>query len=135
MPRLSGWFIRAALIHLALGFTIGALMLANKGVRLHPAMLRLLPLHIEFLLMGWTMQLALGVAFWILPRFLVGRPRGNERIAWLAFGLLNSGVWLVALGSLLAAPAAFVLAGRLAEVGAAVAFGVHLWPRILSRIG
>jgi hypothetical protein len=135
MPDLSIWFVRAALVHLTFGFTIGALMLANKGVTIHPAMLRLLPAHIEFLLMGWTLQLALGVAFWILPRFMSDRPRGNERLAWLSFALLNGGVWLVGLGSVLVGPPAVVLLGRLAEMGAAVAFAAHLWPRIISRIG
>jgi hypothetical protein len=135
MPNLSIWFVRAALVHLTLGFTMGALMLANKGVMLHPAMLRLLPAHIEFLLMGWTLQLALGVAFWILPRFMSERPRGNERLAWLSFVLLNGGVWLVVLGGVLRGPAGVVLLGRVAEMGAAVAFAAHLWPRIISRIG
>ena len=49
MPRLSRWFIRCALIYLALGFTFGALMLFNKGVPFYPALWRLLPTHVEFL--------------------------------------------------------------------------------------
>jgi hypothetical protein len=122
-----------ALLHLLLGFTFGALMLANKGLPLHPALWRLLPAHIELLLLGWTMQLALGVAFWILPRFLTDAPRGKETGAWLAFILLNGGVWLVSLGALLAAPPVVVFLGRAAEAGAAVAFGWHIWPRIISR--
>ncbi|MCI0393751.1 MAG: cbb3-type cytochrome c oxidase subunit I [Chloroflexi bacterium] len=133
MPRLSAWFVRAALVYLALGFTFGALMLANKGVPLHPALWRLLPAHIEFLLVGWTMQLALGVAFWILPRFWAEPPRGNEAGAWLAFGLLNLGVWLVGWGAVLAAPAGVIFLRRLAEIGAAVAFAAHAWPRIIPR--
>lgn len=128
MPRLSCWFVRAALIHLALGFTLGSLLLFNKGVPLHPLVWRLLPAHIEFLLLGWTAQLALGVAFWILPRF--GGSRGDERPAWAAFVLLNAGVWLAGAGASLAAPAVIPFLGRAAEVGAAVAFAVHAWPRI-----
>jgi hypothetical protein len=31
MPRLSVWFVRAALVYLALGFTCGALLLAHKA--------------------------------------------------------------------------------------------------------
>jgi hypothetical protein len=134
MPRLSQLFIRTAFVYLLLGFTFGALMLANKGVPLHPAFWRLLPAHIEFLLLGWTLQLALGVAFWILPRFWDGPPRGNEAGARLAFVLLNLGVWLVALGALLAAPAAVAFLGRTAELAAVVAFGFHVWPRIIPRL-
>ena len=36
MPRLSVWFVRFSLIHLFLGFTIGGLILANKGIPFAP---------------------------------------------------------------------------------------------------
>ena len=134
MPRLSRLFVRTAFVYLLLGFTFGALMLANKGLPLHPALWRLLPVHIEFLLFGWTLQLALGVAFWILPRFWDGPSRGNEAGARLAYVLLNLGVWLVALGALLAAPAAVAFLGRTAELAAVFAFGFHIWPRIIPRL-
>ena len=73
MPRLSVWSIRTAMLYLGLGFLWGALMLFEKGAPVAPSLLRLLPMHIEFVLIGWTMQLAMGVAFWILPRFSHGR--------------------------------------------------------------
>ncbi len=134
MPRLSQYFIKLALLHLVLGFTFGALMLANKGLPIHPGLWRLLPLHIEVLLLGWTMQLALGVAFWILPRFLADQPRGNETGAWLALILLNGGLWLYSLGVFFSAPKLLLFLGRTAEVGAVAAFVWHIWPRIISRI-
>lgn len=133
MPRLSQLFVRTAFVYLLLGFTFGALMLANKGLPLHPAFWRPLPVHIEFLLFGWTLQFALGIAFWILPRFWDGPPRGDEAGARLAYVLLNLGVWLVALGALLAAPAAFAFLGRMAELAAVVAFVAHIWTRIIPR--
>jgi hypothetical protein len=134
MPRLSQWFIRTALLNLLTGFTLGALLLAHKGVPYWPALWRLLPVHVELLLIGWTAQLALGVAFWILPRFWREPARGNQPAAWVAFILLNSGVWLVALGSWYALGAALFW-GRMAELGAAVAFAVAVWPRIVGREG
>lgn len=134
MPRLSRWFVRSALGYLLLGFTLGALMLGNKGIPLSPALWRLLPAHMEFLLIGWVMQLALGIAFWMLPRFLGGAPRGSETGARAAFVLLNLGIWLVALGTVFAAPAVVRFVGRAAEVAAALAFGLHIWPRIISRL-
>ncbi|MBI3329087.1 MAG: hypothetical protein HYZ81_20585 [Nitrospinae bacterium] len=130
MPRLSCWCIRGSLLYLAMGFTLGGLLLFHKGVPLHPAVWRLLPMHIEFLLLGWTLQLAMGVAFWILPRFLGRLERGNEATAWLAFGCLNIGVLLAGVGWTLGVPAIVPFLGRLAEVGAAVAFAVHAWPRV-----
>jgi cbb3-type cytochrome oxidase subunit 1 len=128
MPRLSVWMIRTALIHLLLGFTIGALLLANKGVLIDPFLWRLLPIHIEFLLLGWTLQLALGVAFWILPRFQNERPRSS--LAWLAYILLNVGIGLVAISLIFVATPMLVFYGRLAEVGAVAAFALHAWPRV-----
>lgn len=135
MPRVSRWFIRASLLHLALGFTLGALLLWNKGVPIAPWLGRLLPAHVEFLLAGWVFQLVMGVATWIFPRFGVRRsPHGSEGAAWTAFVLLNGGVWLAALGPL-AGPgaggaAALPLAGRLAEAAAAVVFAANVWARV-----
>ena len=128
MPRLSVWFVRAALSYLAIGFTLGALLLANKGVPLHPLTWRLLPAHIEFLLFGWTVQLAFGVAFWILPRWQT--QRGDVRPAWLAFACLNTGIWLVVLASWLATPAWVLAVGRILQVVAMAAFARHAWPRV-----
>jgi len=130
MPRLSCWYIRGSLLYLALGFTFGGLLLFHKGVPLHPMVWRLLPMHIECVLLGWTLQLAMGVAYWILPRFLAGPERGNEAAAWLAFGLLNIGVLLAGVGWTLGVPPIVPLLGRLAELGAAIAFAVHAWPRV-----
>lgn len=129
MPRLSAWFIKAALVYLALGFTFGALMLANKGVPFANWAWALLPAHMEFLLIGWMAQLALGMAYWIFPRFS-GGSRGNSVWAWAAFGLLNLGVWTVALQTVLGLDRWIFLAGRLAELGAGLAYGMHAWRRI-----
>lgn len=130
MPRLSRWAIRTALLCLVVGFTFGGLMLFNKGTPIHPALWRLLPAHVEFVLIGWMGQLILGVAFWILPRFSRGPARGSESLAWLAFGLINLGVWLAGVGPLLGASPLLAVLGRLAEAGAAAAFVAHAWPRV-----
>ncbi|HSM55911.1 MAG TPA: hypothetical protein VK879_07125 [Candidatus Sulfomarinibacteraceae bacterium] len=135
MPPLSIWFVRSALIHLFLGFSVGALMLGNKGVPFEPGLWRLREAHIELLLIGWLVQLALGVSFWILPRFWESPVRGNVTGAYVSFALLNAGVWCVVLGTSLDLSSRWLLLGRLSEVGAAVAYAVHLWPRIVSREG
>lgn len=132
MPRLSRWFVRASLIYLVIGFTLGGLVLFHKGIPLHPLLWQVLPAHIEFLLLGWTVQLAMGVAFWILPRF--GGSRGDEKPVWAAFILVNIGVWLVGLGLSVRAPALIPFLGRVAEVGGVTAFAFHIWPRI-KRLG
>lgn len=135
MPRLTRLCMRAALVYLGLGFTFGALMLADKGVPFAPWLLQLLPLHIEVLLFGWTVQMVMGVAFWIMPKFGGGTSRGREWFAWAAFGLLNTGVWLAGAGPLSGLPAVVALGGRLCEVSAAACFVVHAWPRVKPMLG
>ncbi len=134
MPFLSRLFVKTALVYLTIGFTFGALMLANKGVPFYPLLWRLLPAHMELLLLGWTVQLAFGVAFWIVPRYWQG-GRGNTRGAWLAYFLINIGVWFVALQGILALPGVWLLLGRVLEAAAVIAFASHIWPRIVSREG
>ena len=99
MPRLSQWLVRTALIYLLLGFSVGALLLAHKGIPWQPLLWRWLPAHIEFLLMGWVVQLTMGVAFWILPRFWQRARRPWEGFVYLAWLLLNLGIWLVVAGT------------------------------------
>ncbi|HET9707063.1 MAG TPA: hypothetical protein VFP39_02035 [Gemmatimonadales bacterium] len=129
MPRVSIWLIRAALLHLWAGFTLGALLLANKGAGFAPGMWRWLPVHFELLLVGWFVQLVMGVAYWIFPRFGMTRAaRGREQLAWAAWGFLNAGIGLVCLGEM-SAQAALVLVGRLAEVAAAASMAGNIWAR------
>ncbi len=130
MPRLSVWFIRLSLLYLFLGFTLGGLMLFNKGVPLHPLVWRLLPSHIEFVLFGWTVLLVMGMAFWILPRFTKQPVRGNETLAWAALVLTNAGIWLVSLASFYPLYGWLSFMGRSAEAGAVFLFVLHAWPRI-----
>jgi hypothetical protein len=133
MPRASRWFIRASLVYLALGFTLGALLLCNKALAFTPDLTRLLPAHIEFLLVGWVIQLVMGVATWILPRFGVPRSAyGTACAAWVAFAALNAGVWLVAAAPLAAGRLGGLLSlfGRLGEAAAAVVFAANIWARV-----
>jgi hypothetical protein len=119
-----------ALIDLMVGFTFGALMLANKGFAVMPWTWRLIGAHVELLLVGWTAQLALGMAYWILPR-LPGGSRGRTGLAWAAFYLVNLGVLLVVLQAVLRGPG-WLLAGRLSEGAAATLFAWHAWERVRS---
>jgi hypothetical protein len=129
MPRLSVYFIRASLIYLAVGFTFGGLLLANKGVLISPLIWMLLPIHIEFLFMGWLVQLALGVAFWILPRFTKGPPRGNETMIWLALIFINAGILSITLSTVFNI-AWFVLIGRMFEIVSILVFLLATWRRV-----
>jgi heme/copper-type cytochrome/quinol oxidase subunit 1 len=129
MPRQSVWFVRASLLYLALGFTFGGLMLANKGLPVMPWAWSLLPAHMEFLLLGWLVQLAMGVAYWILPRFSSATPRGDERLIWIALILFNLGIWLVAI-VIFIGPGWLTVTGRAAEALGVASFTLGVWRRI-----
>ena len=130
MPKLSVWFVRTALAYLALGFSLGAVLLTDRVLPLGVLRPRLLPLHIEFLLVGWMVQLALGVAFWILPRFRTGPERGREGLAWLSFALLNLGLLAPAAGVVTDLPSIMPVLGHMAQGLAAGAFALSVWPRV-----
>ena len=127
MPRLSVWFVRASFVHLLLGLFFGALILAQKGISFYPPIWNLFPLHVEFLLTGWLIQLAMGVAFWIIPRFSSGSPRGPVGLVWLSFAFLNAGILITALQHWF--PHALII-GRIAEVCAAILFVIGSWRRV-----
>jgi heme/copper-type cytochrome/quinol oxidase subunit 1 len=130
MPRFSVFSVRASLLYLALGFTLGGLLLFNKGIPIYPLLWTLLPAHIDFLIMGWTAQLIMGVAFWILPRFSQEPKRGNVRLAWIAFVLLNLGIWLVALNPYFIFSAWMLFLGRLSQAAGILIFAIYAWPRV-----
>ena len=127
MHQISVWFVRCALVHLAGGFTLGAILLLGKAWPALAVVARLWPLHAEMLLFGWMAQLAFGVGSWILP---FGRGVNDDWRLRAALVLINAGVVLVGLTSL--APGITWLApvGRGSEIGAAGLFAWHVWPRV-----
>lgn len=130
MPRLSVWVVRAALLHLGGGVSLGMLMLWNKGDVIDPLIWLALVTHIEMLIFGWLIQLALGVAFWIVPRFTQEPRYGNTRRGWIAFAMFNLGILLVVLSSWIAGLEFLKPIGRLVEMGGVFMFVTVLWPRI-----
>ncbi|MDQ4078304.1 MAG: hypothetical protein M3220_18915 [Chloroflexota bacterium] len=135
MPRLSVWMIRSSFLHLALGILLGSAILWQKGPGGLPAAWGWLPFHIHLVLVGWMIQLALGVAYWILPRFTyrneherVAQRRGREGLAWASFLLLNVST-LLALTSRLGWLWSPRVSGLLVALAGA-AFAIHLWPRV-----
>jgi hypothetical protein len=138
MPRLSQLMIRTALLWLAFGYGVGGLVLLNKGVPLLPWLWTLRAAHIHMLLVGWTVQLACGVAFWILPRLDARGARGDERLVWGCYAALNLGVVLGALHDPLAALVGWAGWGALPPLMgllyllAAALFFKHAWPRVVS---
>jgi hypothetical protein len=89
------------------------------------------------LLVGWMVQLACGVAFWILPRLNATGDRGVEWPAWVCYGALNGGVLTLALRDPLDWALPAVVFDRLSVLAAVLyvvaigAFTVHAWRRVV----
>lgn len=132
MPALSRYFVRSALICLVAGFTLGGLILAAKAGVVSSDVWGWLPAHIALLLMGWLVQLGLGVAYWILPRHR-GGDRGRPGWAWGAFAACQIGLALVgiSLGSVWMASLRGALPPGIMLMALGIGlFAVHAWPRI-----
>jgi len=124
MPRLSVITIRIALVHLLVGWTVGAALLIHKsGVHTFDTYLTLRESHFHLLCFGWTVQLCLGVAFWILPKFTGNDVPfyGTESLAQGAVLAINLGV-VAAFGSSTLAWAFYT--------ASALLFVAHMWPRV-----
>lgn len=92
MPVEARWFIRTALLYLALGLGLG-LVRAAQSAGLLPGVAGALWLpQLHVLTVGWLTQLIFGVAYWLFPRSTT-EDRGSSAM-WWAYGLLNAGLAL-----------------------------------------
>lgn len=132
MPAPSRLLLKLSLLYLLTGFAMGAVMLANKAISMHPHVWQLLPMHIEMLVFGFIIQFTLGTAYWILPRLLEGPGRGGKIRPFLLVGCLNLGIILVIIDSFSPEWISFRLTGRVLELTAVGLFVSLHWNRIVS---
>ena len=149
MPRTSQVSVKASIIYLAIGATLGAILLINRWLPLGPGVYALRASHVQFLVVGWLTQLIIGVGWWLFPplpiglRGNTGRPlrwgqaqRGSEPLFWTSLACLNAGVLLQALFAPLYSWTQIGLFDVLAGLSslflliAAVLFIVNLWGRV-----
>ncbi len=135
MPRPSCWLVRCALIHLMLGFSLGAWMLSAKALAFYAIVGAWRTIHAEILLIGWLIQLAMGVSYWILPRDDENQRQRAWQV-WGALGTLNLGVGLSILG-MIAQQEMALWAGRMLELGSVLLYATAVFPRLrrASRLG
>ena len=139
MPPIARGFVRAAFVYFAVAFLLGALMMLDGWLSFSRWLQEVYLSQLHLLVVGWVTQLAIGVAYWIFPRFLNKqdpRPRGSDALAWTVLVCLNAGLvlrflvepfnlmhpqpWLAAL---------LALSGILQAV-AALGFAWLIWGRI-----
>lgn len=141
MPPLARAFVKAAFLYFIAAFVLGALMALDGWLGLGRWLRTVYLSQLHLLVVGWITQLAIGVAYWIFPRFRKtqnSEPRGSDGLAWAVFSCLNAGLLL----RFLFEPfqlmgnqpwlAALVALSGILQALAALGFGWLIWGRIRS---
>lgn len=97
MPILTRWFIKTALIYFILSLVIGFLLALRSVFDLPSLVASLSPVYFHLLMVGWITQLIFGVVHWMFPKYSKEKPRGDDRLSWAIYGLLNVGLVLRAI--------------------------------------
>ncbi len=133
MPLLTRVYVRTSLVCLVAALVVGVLLLAGFGAWQ--------PVYFHVLMVGWVTQLIFGIVYWMFPKYSAERPRGNERLGWAVYVLLNAGLVLRVAGEggqALWPSAAGILGPVLALAAilqwfAGLGFVVTSWPRVKER--
>jgi cbb3-type cytochrome oxidase subunit 1 len=118
-------FMRASLVWLALGVTLGVVM------AVHPAWRVFRTAHLHMNLAGFVTMMIFGVAYYVIPRFF-GQPLHSR---WVAFGqwwLSNLGLGGMVAGFMMQAYAVpgwtvLLVTGGLLQAAGAYAFVYNIW--------
>jgi heme/copper-type cytochrome/quinol oxidase subunit 1 len=139
MPRLTRYFIKAGMIYFVLGLLVGVLLVAGSVIQVPPQVAVLFPVYLHVLVVGWVTQLIVGVAYWMFPKYSKERPRGDERLGWVVFILLNIGLVLRIIGEPLVStqPGSsmgwMLLISALCQLLAGWGFVFNTWTRVKER--
>lgn len=141
MDRFTIVMVKASLAWMLAGFVLGGLMMVD---RVTPGDWRawLQPTHGHMLFVGWFVQFAIGIAYWLLPR--KRRPEVpvgyRETPAFVGWAMLNAGLLLRVIGEPMERTGndgslSITILGLSAilQVGAIVVFISQLWPRIYGK--
>jgi hypothetical protein len=135
MPKLTRWFLKAALVYLIAALCSGFLLALPEG----NAVADLFPIYIHTLVFGWLTQLIFGVALWMFPKYNLAKPRGHEWLGWATFILLNLGLVLRIIveplhGILLSPLTSWMLAiSAILQWLSGVAFVANTWARVREK--
>jgi hypothetical protein len=139
MPPITRLFIKTSLLYLVAAFFAG-LGLALRPLLDLPVIARgLSPVYFHLFMVGWVMQLMVGVAYWMFPKWSKARPRGHDGLALATFWLLNTGL----LVRVVAEPAQtvsawpgwgwLIVAAATLQWLAGLAFVANTWPRVKEK--
>lgn len=137
MPVIVRWYLRTALVMFVLALVAGLAQNLSGVFSFFPSSLT--PVYFHLLMVGWVTQFILGVALWMLPKYSMEKPRGNESLSWAAYILLNAGLLVRVVSEPLLGAAPALLWGRLLVVSAllqwlgGVLFVINAWRRVKAK--
>jgi hypothetical protein len=137
MPRLTRWYLRAALLYLVTALALFSWEAAGPFGFAAPRGIG--PLSFHLLVVGFVTELIFGVVYWMFPPHSKARPRGDERLAWTTYVLLNLGLWMRVVGEPFSAARAggpwggLLVGSALLQWTAGLLFVLNTWPRVKAR--
>lgn len=143
MPLLTRTFLRTAILYFVAALVLGLLLAARPWLGAAGAgwLAGAWPVYWHLFMFGWVTQLIMGIALWMFPRYSKEQPRGNETLAWIAYGCINLGLLLrlVAEPALaagggstvpLAVAQALTATSALLQAAGGLLFVLLIWPRV-----
>jgi hypothetical protein len=139
MPDLARTYIKASFVYFVVAFVLGAMIMLDRWLGFSRWLRVVYISQLHLLMVGWITQLAIGVAYWMFPRFLKekdARGRGSESLAWFVFATLNTGLVLrlICEPFYLMGPqpwlAGFLALSGVLQAASAVGFGFLIWGRV-----
>lgn len=145
MPVEARWFVKAGLCYLVLTFVAGSVLLVAEAVGV-PAPYVVAVEHAHLGMVGWLVNVVIGIALWMLPlnreRFPATQGRYPVAAPWICFALLNGGLVLrllaepwYALGGRPAAASALMIVAAVAQPVAVAVFVAVAWQRVRAPRG
>lgn len=139
MPALTRWFIKSALVYLVIALFLAVVLVVPAFIRTFPFLAYLNPAYFHLFLVGWVTQMIFGVIYWMFPIITRANPRGNEKLGWASYGLLNMGLICRVVGEPLVGiysqtPIGWLLVvSALSQWLAAILFVILAWPRVKEK--
>lgn len=139
MPALTRFYIKSALIYLVLALLLAVVLALPDTVAVPDFIAFMTPAFFHLFLVGWVTQMIFGVIYWMFPIITREEPRGNERLGWTSYLLLNGGLLLRVIGEPLSgmrpggAAGWLLMLSALLQWLAVVLFVFLAWPRVKER--
>ncbi len=139
MPPITRRFIKTGLVFFVLAMIAGILVAARPVFDLPAPVGALTPIYFHLFMVGWVLQLIMGIAYWMFPKYSRERPRGYDGLMWAAYGLLNLGLVLRVIAEPMATLQTdplwrwLLVASAVSQWLAALAFTGNMWPRVKEK--